>query len=65
MNQATIVKVQAEADKIRLRIWVDDERGHHLAVAETTVPATAVALWWCEIRERQDAEAQHPLPFDV
>lgn len=64
MNQATIIKVEADARGLRLRIWVDDERGHHLAVAEAEVPATHLAMWWVQVRAAQDADAQQPLPFD-
>lgn len=65
MNQATIVKVQIEANRVLLRLWVDDERGQHLAVCETTLSDKHLAMWWVEMRQKQDEAAQDPLPFDV
>lgn len=65
MNQATIVKVQVEADKVLLRLWVDDESGQHLAVCETTFRDKDLAHWWVEMRQKQDDAKQDPLPFDV
>lgn len=61
MNQATIVKVQTDPTGVNLRLWVDDERGQHLAVAEVRVPATHLAMWWVEVRQAQDDAAQDPL----
>lgn len=61
MNQATIVKVQVEADKVLLRLWVDDEAGRHLCVAETSFTDKVLANWWVEMRRCQDDAAQDPL----
>lgn len=65
MNQATVVKVEAQHDGLRVRLWVDDERGHHLAVCETFIRASVLATWWVQVREEQDRYQQPPLDFDV
>lgn len=64
-NSSTVVKVEARPEGLRLRLWTDDERGHHLAVSELEVPATILAQWWVQVRAAQDDAAQQPLPFDV
>ena len=65
MNTTHVVKVQADATGIDLRLWTDDETGRHLCVSEMRVSASMLALWWVQVRERQDAAQQPPLPFDV
>ncbi len=65
MNTTQVVRVEADHAGLTLRLWTDDEKGHHLAVSEMRVTASVLALWWVQVRERQDAHAQPPLDFDV
>lgn len=65
MNHATIVKAEPTHAGLKIRVWVDDERGEHLTVAEGFIPATHLARYWVEVREEQDRHQQDPLPFDV
>lgn len=65
MNTSQVMKVEAEEHGLRLRLWTDDERGQHLAVSELQVPASVLAVWWVQVRQKQDEAAQQPLPFDV
>lgn len=64
MNTARVVKVEATHEALKMRLWIDDEKGQHLAVAEVSVPAATVATWWLEIRQEQDQYQQPPLDFD-
>lgn len=65
MNSATVVKVTATHEGLLVRLWIDDERGQHLAIAETFVKAHVLATWWVQVREEQDRYQQPPLEFDV
>lgn len=65
MNATQVVRFDADHAGLTLRLWTDDEKGHHLATSEMRVSASMLAAWWVQVREAQDRHAQPPLDFDV
>lgn len=58
-NEAHIVKWQTDGETASLRLWVDDERGQHLCVAELHIPALRMLVMAMEVeRVRQEAAQQ-------
>lgn len=37
MNQGQVVRWDVSVEGLTLRLWIDDERGRHLAVGEVTI----------------------------
>lgn len=64
MNRGQIVRADASEHGIRLRLWIDDETGHHLAVAETLISDVAIAAYAREVVAEQQRGAQYALGFD-
>lgn len=64
MNVAQIVRVEADPMGVNLRLWIDDERGQHLAVAEMRLPALSLARLVVAVEDEQERANQPELPFD-
>lgn len=65
MNTARVIRFDPTHEGLKLRLWVDDEKGRHLATAEVFVPATTLAIWWVGVRAAEDEHNQLRLDFDV
>jgi hypothetical protein len=64
MNRAQVVRADPTAKGVKLRIWVDDEQGHHLTVAECELSALLVANIVVGIEKEQEQADQYQLAFD-
>ena len=45
MNQGMIVRVEVDTEGVMLRLWIDDETGRHLAVAEVAIAPQDLYGW--------------------
>lgn len=64
MNKAEIVRWEADTIGVRLRLWVDDEDGHHVCVAEMGIEDTALIAFARAITAEQNRGAQYTFQFD-
>ena len=64
MNRGTVVRMDADVAGATLRVWVDDEAGHHLTVAEISLSVVQVASLAVEIERAQQKSEQYQLAFD-
>lgn len=64
MNRFRVVKVEPTYDGVELRVWVDDDRGRHLCVAEGFVSCRAIATMAVGIEAEQQRTDQYQLEFD-
>lgn len=60
-NQAHIMKWETAKGIARFRLWIDDERGEHLAVAELEVTWARLLAMAIECQRVAEREAQLPL----
>lgn len=64
MNRGQVVRMETSAKGAELRIWVDDEAGHHLTVCEVTLSVKHVAALAVGIERDQERSEQYQLCFD-
>lgn len=64
MNHGTIVRMDADERGATLRLWVDDEAGHHLTVAECRLTALQIGHLCVAIEREQERTDQYQLTFD-
>ena len=64
MNRGQIVRANATAKAVEVRVWIDDIQGHHLTVAELTIPAHTIAHWVVAVEKEQEQSDQYQLAFD-
>lgn len=64
MNRAKIVRADADAAGVMLRLWVEDQDGNHLAVAEMGIDEGTMITWARAITHEQNRAAQYMLRFD-
>lgn len=64
MNTGTVMRADVEGSGIRLRIWVDDERGRHLTVLEMRLGLQTIIAWGNEILAREQDAQQQTLPYE-
>lgn len=64
MNRGQIVRAEATDRGVQLRLWIDDVEGHHLTVAELTIPAHTIAHYVVAIEKKQVEADQYQLAFD-
>lgn len=64
MNEAQIVRWDADSQGARFRLWIDDEHGSHVAVAEFQASRAEVLAWLNAIERANNKEAQDRL-FDA
>lgn len=57
-NIAQIVKWETSSGIARLRLWVDDEAGHHLTVCDLEIPWPRLLVMAIETERVRDLEAQ-------
>lgn len=65
MNEAKVVRWEADTIGVRLRLWIDDEDGHHVCVAEMGIEEEAMIAWARAIVHEQNRGAQYMLRFDL
>lgn len=63
MNRGTIVRTEATADGLSLKVWVDDDAGRHVVVAMCEIPASHLASWAQEVGEIRARRDQYELDF--
>jgi hypothetical protein len=59
--RATVVKAETSEEGISLRLWVDDERGRHLAVAEMDLSMSYLTALVRTVKEDLARKAQSAL----
>lgn len=64
MNAGQVVRMDADAFGASIRVWVDDEAGHHLTVCEVRLSLVQVAALAVEIQREQERTDQYQLAFD-
>jgi len=63
-NHAKVVRAETDEHGARLRLWIEDDDGRHVAVAEMGIEESAMILWAREIAAEQNRSAQYMLGFD-
>jgi hypothetical protein len=58
MNTGQVVRAEADETGIRLRVWIDDDRGQHVAVAELRLGVKTLAAWHREVTDKRNEAAQ-------
>jgi hypothetical protein len=61
MNQATVVRVDVDASGAKIRLWIDDENGRHVTVAELVLGRKALRAWAVESDDLDYNEGQQRL----
>lgn len=64
MNSGTVMRADVDGDGIRMRVWVDDELGHHLTVHEMRIGYQTLVAWGNEILTRERDAEQQTLPYE-
>lgn len=64
MNEATVVRVEMSHEGATLKLWIDDEAGHHQAVAMLAIPAGILESWLSALRIEQDHRDQETLTYE-
>lgn len=65
MNRMSIVRFEADTIGVQLRVWIDDENGQHVCVAEGAVEEETLIAWARAIAHEQNRAAQYMLRFDT
>ncbi len=63
-NTAKVVRWEADTIGVRLRLWVEDAEGRHLAVAEMGLEESALIAYARAITSEQNRDAQYVFGFD-
>jgi hypothetical protein len=64
MNRFHVVKIEPTYEGCEIRIWIDDDRGRHLAVAEGLLTTRALATMVVGVEREQQRADQYQLTFD-
>ena len=64
MNTTQIVRVAEDSQGVTLRLWIDDERANHVAVAECRIGAKTLVAWCRAIDDVRNHEGQEQLPYE-
>lgn len=63
VNTAKVMRADPSADGMLLRVWVDDELGRHVTVAECEIPASTLSTWAMEVGTIKAQREQFELDF--
>ena len=64
VNEAQVVRLEMSHEGARVKLWIDDERGEHLAVAMLSISAPILESWLAALRIEQDHRDQQTLTYE-
>lgn len=64
MNRGQVVKAEGHEKGAVLRVWVDDEEGHHLTVCEVPLSVKLLAAIVVDVERAQQRSEQYQFAFD-
>jgi len=63
MNRAHAIRTDATEHGLKIRLWIDDEEGRHLTVAELEIPGGYLVGWLRAVDREATKAAQYQLEF--
>lgn len=57
--------MEADSRGVRLRLWIDDEEGRHVAVSELRLGMKTLEAWQRAVNDARNTEASSEALFDA